>query len=227
MKILIVEDNKELASGIKSALGYYYVVEIAHDGDKAMVQLEESDFDLVLLDLGLPDINGLDVCRIIREQGMNMPILVVTADSSHKRVVELLDAGADDYIIKPFRTGELKARVRALLRRQDTRTARPTKLTVGDLTLDINKRLVECHGQQIELRTKEFIILEQLMLNPEMVLSRAALLNRAWDNSDEVWTNIVDVHIKNLRDKIDKPFGTHHIQTVHGLGYKIIAPKDD
>lgn len=225
MKILIIEDNLELAEGIKAALGYYYVIEIATNGDQAIAYLEDSNFDLVLLDLNLPDINGLDICRIIREQGLNMPILVVTADSTHKRVVELLDVGADDYITKPFKLAELKARVRALLRRQATRSSRPSKITIGDLTLDVDSRLAICRGKKIVLRTKEFIILEQLMLNPDMVLSRAALLNRAWDSSEEVWTNNVDVHIKNIRDKIDKPFGTQHIQTVHGLGYRIISPK--
>lgn len=222
MRVLIVEDNKHLAESLRVIMGTYYVVEVAYTGEQAMSLLSEYDFGLVILDLSLPDGNGLDICQSIRADGKQMPILVVTGEDRAYMMIELLDAGADDYITKPFRTRELKARVRALLRRQETRVPAISQLVVGDLVLDIPNHCAIRNGTQIYLRSKEFIILEQMMLNPNVVLTRAQLLSKAWDSSEDNWTNTVDVHIKYLRDKIDRPFGTTSIQTVHGLGYRLV-----
>lgn len=222
MKVLIVEDNQKLAESLRSIIGMYYVVEIAHTGEQALGLLEDEDFGLVILDLHLPDISGLEICRAIRKQDRHMAILIVTGEDRLATLIELLDAGADDYITKPFRTRELKARVRALLRRQEIRTPADTQLVVGDLRLDLQRHCAIRNGTEIVLRNKEFIMLEQLMLHPNMVMSRAQLFSKAWDSTETAWTNTVDVHIKYLRDKIDKPFGTHTIETAHGLGYRFV-----
>lgn len=225
MRILIVEDNKHLAESLRTALGSYFVIEVARTGEQAMTLLEEHDFGLVILDLGLPDAEGIDICRAIRAENKQMPILVVTGENRAYVMIQVLDAGADDYITKPFRSRELKARVRALLRRQETRSPAVTQLVVGDLVLDIPNHCAIRQGTQIYLRSKEFIILEQMMMRPNIVLTRAQLLSMAWDSSDDNWTNTVDVHIKYLRDKVDRPFGTNSIQTVHGLGYRFVPTR--
>lgn len=225
MKILIVEDNYQLATNMRSALSGQYVVELAPNGEDALFRCVESSFDIVILDLGLPDTNGLKVCESLRASGQTMPILIVTGEDDPGSVVELLDAGADDYLLKPFRVDELKARIRALGRRASDRTPEPRLITAGDITLDRDNRVATRDGITIPLRTKEFILLEQLMLRPNIVLSRATLLDKAWDDSENVWSNYIDVHIKYLRDKIDKPFGSRSIETVHGLGYRINTKK--
>lgn len=225
MKILIIEDNYQLATSMRSALNSQYVIELAQTGEDALFRCVESSFDLVILDLGLPDMNGLEVCTSLRAANHTMPILIVTGEDDPKSVVALLDAGADDYLVKPFRVDELKARIRALGRRAANRTPEPRKISVGDITLDRDNRVAMRNGVTIPLRTKEFILLEQLMLRPNIVLSRATLLDKAWDDAENVWSNYIDVQIKYLRDKIDKPFGTHSIETVHGLGYRINTKK--
>lgn len=222
MKILIVEDNKRLAESLRAIIGNYYVVETVYSGEEALALVNDDDFGLIILDLNLPDVPGLEICRAIRRQNKNMPILVVTAEERTATMVELLDAGADDYITKPFRTRELRARMHVLLRRQETRIPANKQLVVGDLTLDLDKHCVIRDGVQIHLRSKEFIILEQLMLHPNMVMSRALLFNKAWDSADTTWTNTIDVHVNYLRNKIDRPFNSSSIETVHGLGYRLV-----
>lgn len=221
MRILIIEDDVRLAQGMKTVLSSSHTIELAVTGEEALRQVAENDFDLLILDLNLPDTPGIDVCRHIREADKNMPILVVTGESKPATIIELLDAGADDFITKPFRVDVLKARIRALGRRQATRTPAARRITIGELTLDRNNHTLERHGLEIQLRNKEFMLLEQLMLHPNIAMSRATLLDKAWDSDEDAWANLIDVHIKYLRDKIDKPFGTHTIETVHGLGYRI------
>lgn len=223
MKILIVEDNPQLANSIRSALSGQYIAEIAPSGEDAIGRCMESAFDLVLLDLNLPDMDGVDICIALRKAGHSMPILIITGNDSPASIVHLLDSGADDYLIKPFRVDELKARIRAHGRRTAGAEPAPRIITVGDITLDRDSRIATRKGVPIQLRTKEFIIMEQLMLHPNIVLSRATLLDKAWDGAENAWTNLIDVHIKYLRDKIDKPFNAHTIQTVHGLGYRLSA----
>lgn len=225
MKILVIEDDQELAAGLRTALRDYSVVELAETGDQGLSYLEDEAYDLVILDLGLPDMSGLAICELIRKNGYNMPVLIITASHDKSAVVRLLDAGADDYITKPFRVDELKARVRALARRQEKREPVEEQLLCGDLLLNLKEHYALRNGKRIELRNKEFIILEELMRHPNIVLTRSSLLSKAWDSREDSPNNIVDVHIKNIRDKIDKPFGTHSLQTVHGLGYRIVSKK--
>lgn len=220
MKILIVEDNNELAKSIRHALRDIGVSRIALGGDIALAEVDDS-FDVIILDLGLPGFSGLNVCKAIRSQGYNMPIIVVTGRDKPQSIVELLDAGADDYLTKPFHTKELQARVRALGRRKETRVPQTNSLHIGDLTLDLDRHCAIRQDMIIPLRNKEFFILEELMKHPDMVLSRASLIDRAWEHDETIWNNLVDVQINHLRDKIDRPFGKDTIETVHGVGYRI------
>jgi two-component system, OmpR family, response regulator len=219
MRILIVDDSTEIARSLKQGLGRDYTVELTALGQEAIGMAEE-DFDAIVLDLSLPDISGIEVCKKVRALGVNSPILVLTADDAVDQKVILLDAGADDYITKPFRLEELKARLRALSRRHKTKLSN-NSLSVGDLELDVASRRVRRGDVEIELRRKEFDLLECLMRNTGQVISRAMILDEVWGSDAEVWTNAIDVHIKYLRDKIDKPFPQRLIRTIHGVGYKI------
>jgi DNA-binding response OmpR family regulator len=219
MRILIVEDSSAITAALKQGLKGYYVVEATSLGQEA-IELAEQDFDVIVLDLGLPDMSGIEVCKKIRSIGIYAPILVLTANEEPAQKVALLDAGADDYLTKPFNLEELKARLRALLRRHNSRISQ-SALSVGDLELDIASRRVRRANQDIELRRKEFDLLECLMRNTGNVISRATILNVVWGPNTEVWTNAIDVHIKHLRDKVDRPFSRPLIQTIHGVGYKI------
>lgn len=222
MKILIVEDDRKIAEVLRLIISTYYVVETVTSGEQAMMRIEEDDFGLVILDLSLPDMHGLDICRSLRQAGRNMPILIITGEDRPTVMIELLEAGADDYITKPFRRKEVVARIKALVRRQETRSPAISQLVVGDVTLDLDQHCAIRKGVQIHLRSKEFIMLEQLMLNPNIVMSRSQLYSKAWDATEDNWNNTIDVHIKHLRDKIDRPFDVTSIKTVHGVGYKFV-----
>jgi len=220
MKILLIEDDKQTAATIKEVMKKHYAVDVAYTGENGEYQAQVNDYDLIILDLILPDINGVTVCKKIRENGIKTPVLVLTGKSEIKDKVKALDSGADDYLIKPFSFGELLARVRALLRRSPD-TLVPDRLSVGDLTLNVAANIVERKGKKISLRRKCFKLLEYLMRNKNRVVTRSMILEHVWESSIDPITNTVDVHVKSLRDKIDKPFGTDLIKTVHGLGYKI------
>lgn len=220
MRILIVEDDNEVSHSLRQALSPYYTVELTALGQEALGMAGQA-FDAIMLDLGLPDMDGLEICKRVRAMGVPSAILILTADGSSAQKVKLLDAGADDYLTKPFSLEELKARLRALLRRQQKRLGSKT-LAVGDLELDLASRRVRRGVLEIALRRKEFDLLECLMRNAGRVISRGYILDEVWGEDAEVWTNSIDVHIKYLRDKIDKPFqGPPMIRTIHGVGYKI------
>lgn len=219
MRILIVEDSTEIAHSLKQGLGRDYTVELTALGQEA-IGLADQGFAAIVLDLSLPDMSGAEVCKRIRSQGISSPILVLTANDEVMQKVELLDAGADDYLTKPFRLEELKARLRALRRRHKTKLSK-NSLLVGDLELDVTTRRVRRGDIEIDLRRKEFDLLECLMRNTGQVISRGMILDEVWGADAEVWTNAIDVHIKYLRDKIDKPFPQPLIRTIHGVGYKI------
>lgn len=218
-KVLVVEDNQPLAKSLKSWLGSHYEVTHVTTGRQAIKELTTSTYDAVLLDLGLPDMNGRDVCHEVRLKGIKTPILVLTATDEVGTKVTLLDVGADDYLLKPFFVGELKARLRALLRRGGSSV--PNTLYVGDLVLDPDKRQVRRGKTPIDLRRKEFDILEYLMQNRGTVVTRAMIINNSWEPGADRWNNTVDVHIKYLRDKIDRPFEHKLIKTAYGVGYMI------
>jgi DNA-binding response OmpR family regulator len=222
MKLLLIEDNKLLAESLKKQLGRTYVIDAFRSGEEGLQQALSGSYDVIVLDLGLPDRNGHDVCRTIRANHISTPILILTGIDDVESRVALLDDGADDYLVKPFNVTELRARLSALLRRP-TDTYTSNVLQVRDLILDPNRRSVERGGVPIALRRKEFDILEYLVRNQGRPVTRAMILDHAWDGSKDAWNNTVDVHIKHLRDKIDRPFGTTLIQTAYGIGYMVDA----
>lgn len=222
MKLLIIEDERGIASALKRGLHRRYIVDLAATGTLGLQKAGINDYAVIILDLGLPDMPGLQVCKLLREEGSRTPILVLTAEGEVRHKVELLDAGADDYLTKPFSMEELQARLRVLGRR-NLKKSRSSRLVVGDLTMDTVTRRIERAGTPIRLRRKEFDLLEYMMHHAGTVLSRATLVDHIWDMNDSLWTNSVDVHIKYLRDKIDRPFAHVEpmIKTVHGVGYKL------
>jgi DNA-binding response OmpR family regulator len=224
LKVLIIEDNPRLAERIKDHLHKYYLVEVALTGDEGIAIASTHTVDVILLDLNLPDMPGLEVCQKIRELGVVSPVIVLTGIDTSNTKVDLLNAGADDYMTKPFVANELRARINALERRRQ-RKPPETTLRAGDLTLNSASRTVERSGQQIQLRRKEFDILEYLLKNKGRVLSRQMIINHAWISTTVAWTGSVDVHIKQLRDKVDKPFNTPLIKTSYGVGYSIESDK--
>lgn len=226
MKVLVIEDNPRLANRIKQQLRKWYIVEIANTGDIGLRHVNTHAYDMVLLDLGLPDIPGLEVCKQIRRISNDIPILVVTGIDSTPSRVSLLDSGADDYVTKPFDIDELQARINSLARRRSRNENTPL-ITVGDLIIDPAKRSVSRFNTPIKLRRKEFDILEYLATNTGRVMSRQNIVDHAWSSTSNGWVGSVDVHIKQLRDKVDRPFNYPLIKTVYGLGYMIDRPENN
>lgn len=224
MRILVVDDDQPLASFIRKGLeAEHYAVDTAHDGEQAKYMLQDTEYDLAVLDLNLPKLDGLGVLREIRPQRPNLPVLVLTARSHVEDRVQTLDSGADDCLNKPFSYTELSARVRALLRRG--RSSTESLLQVSDLLLDRVQRRVERAGKQIELSSKEFNLLEYLMRNEGRRLTRSMIIEHVWNLSFDTTTNIVDVYINYLRKKIDEPFPLKLIRTVRGVGYELMGPR--
>jgi DNA-binding response OmpR family regulator len=223
MRVLVVEDERRIAAYVKRGLEEEgYAVDVAYTGSEALDWVDSVGFDLILLDILLPELDGIAVCRQIRRQGVNTPILMLTAQDSIDHRVAGLDAGADDYLIKPFALKELLARLRALSRRGYD-GPRMNQITIADLTLDTLTHRAERGGQEISLTAKEFAVLECLMRHPEQVLSRNAIAEHVWSYDRFHESNIVDVYIRNLRRKIDDPFESKLIQTLRGAGYRITA----
>lgn len=220
MKLLLIEDNQSLAESIKRNLSKTFVVVSCHDGEEGLRQALDGSFDVIVLDLGLPRKNGYEVCKAIRASNIHAPILILTGTDDVPTKVALLNLGADDYVAKPFHMAELKARLTALLRRTPDKF-RTNVLTISDLTIDPDRRRVERNGVRINLRRKEFDILECLIRNQGRPVTRSMILDYAWDGSKDSWNNTVDVHIKHLRDKIDRPFKSRLIKTAYGIGYVI------
>ncbi len=223
-RILVIEDEANIAGFLKTGLKYEgYEVIVAKDAVTGLDCARESDPDLIVLDIMLPDMDGFEVCRRLRRKGDNVPILMLTAKKEMSDKVEGLDAGADDYLTKPFSFEELLARIRALLRRSG-RGVESTELRVVDIVLNTETREVFRRGNQISLTPKEFSLLELFMRHPRRVFTRETLLNRIWGYDYAGDTNIVDVHISHLRDKInDKP--PRLIKTHYGVGYAFYPEK--
>lgn len=221
MKLLLIEDSHDISTALSRALFTDYSVDLAFNGRDGIERADADNYDVIVLDLNLPDMSGLEVCYILRRRNIKSPILILTGESKILSKISLLDAGADDYLTKPFSLGELKVRLRALIRRSGKRELRNSRLVVDDLELDVTEHLVSRDGQIIELRRKEFALLECLMQNVGDVVSRENLCRYAWDANDDPWKGTVDVHIKHLRDKIDLPYDTRLIRTVHGYGYRM------
>ncbi|HEY8082661.1 MAG TPA: response regulator transcription factor [Solirubrobacterales bacterium] len=220
MRVLIVEDEAKMAGLIRHGLEREgMAVDVTGNGEDALWKAEAVDYDAILLDLMLPGIDGLEVCRRLREAGVWSPILMLTARDAVRDRVAGLDRGADDYLTKPFSYAELLARLRALVRRG--RPERPAELQVGSLRLDPATRQTWRDGKEIELSAKEFALLEIFMRQPGQILSRFQLLEHAWDYEYENRSNIVDSYVRFLREKIDRPFGIESIETVRGAGYRL------
>lgn len=217
-KVLIVEDEENMVSFIQMELKYEgYEVEIANDGRSAVALALEKDFDLILLDLMLPGINGLEVCRRIRKE-KDTPIIMLTARDSVMDKVTGLQTGADDYVSKPFAIEELLARMEVIFRRSD-KAIKKEKLKFKDIELDIEGRIVKKDGEIIELTNTEFQLLLTFMRNKNRVLTREILLDNVWGYNSEAETNIVDVYVRYIRNKLDKNEKEKYIQTVRGVGY--------
>lgn len=222
MRLLVVEDEPKMAALLRRGLTEEgYAVDVTDGGAEAVWLATEQDFDAVILDVMLPDVDGFTVCRQLRQRERWMPILMLTAKDAVADRVTGLDVGADDYLTKPFSFEELLARVRALLRRGPK--PRPTVLAVGDLSLDPATRRVQRGGRDVELTPKEFALLEFLLRHVGEVVSRTRILEHVWDFAYDGDSNVVDVYIGYLRAKIDRPFGRHSIQTVRGAGYRLEA----
>lgn len=217
--ILLVEDDRYVASTLAHVLRSSYDIDVSQSGKFALYKADVRKYDIVILDLNLPDISGLDVCQQLRERGIKAPILILSGESKVLTKVSLLDAGANDYLTKPFSLGELQARIRALLRYKNSSTIWPdAELKAFGVTLNRRTFLVDRDGIAIKLRRKEFELLECLMEEADCLVTRKQLTERVW-NKTEPWANTVDVHIKYLRDKLDRPFTASLIKTVHGRGY--------
>ncbi len=223
-KILLVEDDRGIAAALAHTLKCNYDVAIAATGRLALYKTDLEPYDIILLDLNLPDISGAAVCQQLRERGFTAPILILSGENNVLTKIKLLDIGANDYLTKPFSLGELKARLRALLRHRPGDHATPNELDISGVTLNRRTNQVRREGVTISLRRKEFALLECLMQHAGTVVSRDTMVHYAWDGNAELWTNTVDVHINHLRDKLDRPFAHPLIQTVHGLGYRIAVP---
>jgi two-component system, OmpR family, copper resistance phosphate regulon response regulator CusR len=222
MRVLVVEDEKPIASFIKKGLTEQgYAVDVAVDGDEALRFLDAFEFDLVVLDIMLPRYDGIEVCRTVRKRGLKVPILMLTARDTVEDRVMGLDSGADDYLVKPFAFAELLARLRALARREPAVSG--NTLEVGDLRLDTTTRQATREGKPIDLTNKEYSLLEYLMRHPNQVLTRTMIAEHVWNYDFDSATNVIDVHIRYLRRKVDDPFATRLIQTARGAGYKIAA----
>jgi len=225
MRILVVEDDIALASFLKKGLeAEHYAIDIAPDGEEAGCAVYESDYDLIMLDLNLPKLDGLDLLRALRRKQRSVPVLVVTGRSRIEDRVQALDAGADDYLIKPFSFSELSARVRALLRRRPVVNGQLLK--VADLELNRVERTVQRSGKRIELTSKEFGLLEYLARNAGHRLTRNMIIEHVWNLSFDTGTNVVDVYINYLRKKVDEGFSPKLIHTVRGVGYELRCPSE-
>lgn len=222
MRLLVIEDEWKLAAALKKGLEQEgYAVDCLFDGSMGQLRLEEcpADYDLVILDVMLPGVDGVTLCRNIRSQGALVPVIMLTAKDGPSDRVTGLDGGADDYLVKPFDFEELLARVRALLRRP--RSSLPPSLETRDLVLDPATKRAYRAGKEVALTAKEFSLLEYFMRNPGRVLTREQILAHVWDYSFDSFSNVVDVHVRNLRRKIDRDNRHALLETVRGVGYRL------
>lgn len=218
MRILVIEDEKKVADFIKRGLKEEgYAVDVALDGEEGYFQAKEISYDLILLDLMLPKLDGLSLCRKLRQENIQTPLIMLTAKDSVTDKVTGLDSGADDYLTKPFSFEELLARIRAVLRKGNSQ--QPTQLQVADLVLDLVTHKVHRNGEEIILTAKEYALLEYFMRNAGAVITRTMISEHVWDINFDTFTNVIDVYVNYLRNKIDKGHNTKLIHTIRGRGY--------
>jgi two-component system OmpR family response regulator len=220
VRVLVAEDEAKMASLLRRGLeSDGYAVDVAHDGEDALWLGTEWDYDVIVLDVGLPRLDGFEVCRQLRERARWAPVLMLTVKDAVDDRVDGLDSGADDYLTKPFEFDELLARIRALTRR--TQAARPVVLEWDDLSLDPATKTVTRGDVVLDLSPKEFALLQLLMSKGEVVVSRSEILDHVWDFAYDGTSNVVDVYVRYLRNKIDRPFSRDTIDTVRGQGYRL------
>jgi two-component system OmpR family response regulator len=220
MRVLVIDDEVQLASLIRRGLREEgLLADVAIKGEDALWMAASSTYDVLTLDVLMPGIDGLEVCRRLRAEQVQTPILMLTARDAIEDRIAGLDAGADDYLVKPFDFGELIARLRALARRGPV--GREPVLQVAGIELDPAARRVRRDDQEVALSTKEFQLLEVFMRNPDQALTRYQLLEGAWDNAYENRSNVIDVYVRYLREKLDRPFGAESFETVRGVGYRL------
>jgi two-component system, OmpR family, response regulator len=218
--VLVVEDDARMAAAIRRGLRFEgLVVDLAGGGEEALLKVGATEYDAIVLDVMMPGLDGFETCRRLRADGVWVPVLMLTARDAVEDRVRGLDGGADDYLVKPFSLAELLARLRALVRRGPVE--RPALLAAGDLTLDPATREVRRGGQEVELSAREFTLLETFMRRPGQVFTQLQLLESAWDLGYEQRSNVVEVYVRYLREKIDRPFGVVAIETVRGVGYRL------
>ncbi len=223
MKLLCIEDNTELIESLRRFLAAGSNIYSATTGKEGLKLVDKHRYDAVILDLGLPDMSGLDVCLAIRRGNAKTPILILSGVKDPNTKVALFEAGADDYLTKPFTIAELRARLFALLKRSSFNSGQDHHylLKVGNLTLDPLSRQVERAGKLIKLRRKEFEILEYLMRNQDKIVTRSMIMEHVWDPESASWDGTINVHIKRMRDQVDRPYKQKLIKTAYGLGYTI------
>ncbi len=220
MRVLVVEDEEGLAEGLRTGLeAEGFAVDVARDGPDGLWRARESRYDAIVLDLMLPGMNGFRVCATLRAEGVWSPILVLTAKDGEWDEVEALDTGADDFLTKPFSHAVLVARLRALMRREPAE--RPVALEAGDLRVDVAERRVWRAGQEVELTARELAVLEYLMRRQGQAVSKREVLDHVWDDDFAGDPNIVEVYVRRLRNKVDRPFGRAAIETLRGAGYRL------
>lgn len=219
MNILYIEDNVELSLTIKEKLMPKYNMETVASGREGLKKAENKEFDLVIIDFYLPDLDGISICKKIREFDAKIAILIFTTNDDKQNIIEALDAGADDYLTKPFVFQELEARIRALVRRLDS-SQMGKVLKLGDLVMDTAKQIVICGKQVIDLSRQEYLLLRYLLLNKGKLTSRQELYEHVWGKDDYYNSNTIDVHIKRLRKKLKEYSKADYIQSIYGLGYR-------
>ncbi len=218
MRVLLVEDEEKIANFIQRGLKEErYIVDVAYDGERALFLAEVNPYDLIILDIMLPGRDGISICKELRSKKIDVPILMLTAKGGIKDKVSGLDSGADDYLIKPFSFEELLARVRSLLRRN--RLNKTTTLKIADLELDQLTHKVKRSGKEITMTSKEYALLEYLMLNANQIVTRTMISEHVWNEDFDSFTNIIDVYVNYLRNKIDKGFKKKLIHSIRGAGY--------
>lgn len=222
MKILLIEDDQETALTLKSELSSLYIVEYSLYGEEGEMLALNGNYDLIILDYILPDTNGITVCKNLRASKILTPILMLTAKDTVEDKVSALNAGADDYLTKPFSLDEFNARVKALIRRSVQAVSNNT-LQIGELSLDLNRKVARRGRRLIRLSKKEFYLLEYLARNVGRIISREMILSHVWESENEPLTNTIDVHIRNLRRQVDDAYERKLIKTIYGLGYRLEA----
>ena len=219
MKILIVEDDIKISAFLQKGLKEEkYIVDTSYDGSEALYLIEINKYDLILLDIMIPSINGIELCIKIREKNIDVPIIILSAKGSIEDKINGLDIGANDYISKPFSFDELSARIRVQLRKNNSKN---NILTVGDLSIDLNSKIVKRKNNIIELTLKEYILLEYLIVNKDTIVSEDMINEALWDMQSQTSSNIISVYMYRLRNKINKGYETQLIHTIRGRGYKI------